>query len=589
MKPIRQTDKKLSFTLKAVILLVLIAGIAAFVFSLKNSGNAKKAFPDLSISKTLAAPGCSAEGGFYREAISVQLTAPDAATAIYYTTDGSEPSLASTLYSKPIVIENRTSERNYLSAIPTSPRWKPPIDNVFKGTVIRAICIGEKNTKSEELVRTFFVDEKGAERYSLPVVSVTVNEKDLFGYNKGIYVLGKSYTDKDNYIRKNIPLDLPWWEYPSNYLSRGKDSERPAHIEFYEAHSKPGFQADVGLRINGNATRGFSQKSLRVSFREKYGQTGIRYDLFGTKEEGLVSTFILRNSGNDWDKTMFRDGFMQSLMKSDHLDIQEDRPAIVFINGEYWGIHNIRESFDENYVAIKYHLEKEDLVIMKGIGDLLYGDKSDAKEFDDLLAYISKHNLAEPTAYNHVAERLDVESFMEVVIANVYFCNSDWPNNNVKFWRSKKVYAESDSAGKANNRWHWMLNDTDWGFGYPGPEAYRTDLLGKATKTTGIGTIFSGLLQNAEFKRRFLERFRYHLNTTFDAQEVTARINEFQQALAPEITEHIRRWRAIPSYSQWLLNVEIVKAFAQKRPAVQVAQLNAFFGLKGPQQITLKK
>jgi hypothetical protein len=115
-------------------------------------------------------------------------------------------------------------------------------------------------------------------------------------------VLGKSYVDKDNYIRKRLPLDLPWWEYPSNYLWRGSDSERPAHIEFMEPLEKNGFIAKVGVRIHGNATRGFAQKSLRICFRNEYGQTELNYDLFATGKVTKHNSFILRNSGNDWEK-----------------------------------------------------------------------------------------------------------------------------------------------------------------------------------------------------------------------------------------------------------------------------------------------
>jgi hypothetical protein len=588
MKAILKSNKPISVKLKTAIFIVAVLTVISFYLSLKFTGDLKEAYPKLKLSEKIIAPVCMSEVVFFNDPFALKLTSADPAAVIYYTLDGSEPSLSSMVYHQPVVISHKNGESNYLSAIPSSPRWKPPIDNVFKGTVLRAIAVDGKNGKSKELIRTFFMNERSGKKYSLPVISIVVNQKDLFGFNRGIYVLGNNYMDKDNYIRKNIPLDLAWWDYPANYLMRGSDAERDAHIEFFQPDGKLGFESNVGLRIHGNATRGFAQKSLRVCFREKYGQDKLVFDLFGNNKNTVFNSFILRNSGNDWNKTMFRDGFMQSLMKDSYVDIQNYRPSVVFINGEYWGIHNIRERYDENYICNKYKLEKENVVIMKGIGDVLYGGKSEAKQFDQLLDYIKTHNLSDESSYNFVKDQIDIASFMDLVIANVYFCNNDWPNNNVKFWKSIKPFNNTDSVGKSNSRWHWMLNDTDWGFGYTGDEAYKINLLDKARKVGGVGIIFNGLLQNLDFVNQFITRFDYHLNNTFAEQRVIGSINQFQQSLDPEIEEHIQRWRGIPSYNQWLLNVNSMKMFAQKRPEYQAAQLNQYFNLKKEKQITIK-
>ncbi|OFY84480.1 MAG: hypothetical protein A3F72_13815 [Bacteroidetes bacterium RIFCSPLOWO2_12_FULL_35_15] len=588
MKPLLETKKKLSLKLKAFITLFVVIVVLAFVFTLKFSGNSKKDFANLHYSKNVIAPISSSEGGFYKTAFTINLSTIDLNTQIYYTLDGSEPTLASTLYSKPILIEDRTENKNYLSAIPTSPRWKPPIGTIFKGTVLRAIAIDGENKKSAELIKTFFVNEKGNQRYSLPVISITVNSKELFGYNRGIYVLGKSYSDKDNYIRKNIPLDLPWWEYPSNYLMRGADAEREAHIEFYEPSGKLGFESTVGLRIHGNATRGYPQKSLRVCFREKYGQSELNYNLFPANPVKKFSSFILRNSGNDWDKTMFRDGFMQSLMKNSSIDIQDYRPSIVFINAEYWGIHNIRERFDENYLANKYNLSPDSVIILEMSGKLVRGQKGEEQKFTELLNFVSKNDLSIQKNYDYVRSKMEIESFSDFVIANVYFCNSDWPNNNVRFWRYNSE-SVADSLVKKEGKWRWMLYDTDWGFGYNDLSSPKSNLLEKATRVGSVGILFSELLKNKEFVSQFLDRFQHHLNTSFYIPYVNQKIDQMKYSISPEIQEHIDRWRGIGSYEKWLSNIGVLKDFAEQRPSFQADQLNTFFNLKGKQQIIIKK
>lgn len=584
MKAIRSAKQSNSFPLGAF-LLVVFAVLIAFVFSLKYAGVNKAEFPELVEDKQIPTPTCSHNDAFYKEPFSLTLSVSQP-NKIYFTTDGSQPSLKSELYTHPIHIENRSEELNNLSMIPTSPRWKPPLGNVFKGTVVRAIAVTDDNKKGPEFIRTFFVNEKKSMPYSLPVLALTVNTDDLFGFKKGIYVLGKNYEDKDDYIKKNRRLDLPWWEYPSNYLKRGDNAERPVHIEFIE-DGELSFSHNAGVRINGNATRGYSQKSLRICFDEKYGTPQLNYSLFPDLPLNQFNSFVLRNSGNDWDKTMFRDAFMQSLMKGSKLDIQAYRPAIVFINAEYWGLHNIRERFDEHYISNKYKIPTDSIVVLELGGNLFFGKKDDDKSFHSLLSFVSKKDLSKAANYEYVKEQVDVENFADFIIANVYFCNDDWPNNNVKFWRYKTNVVK-DSIGSKDGRWRWMLYDTDWGFGYTGNLAYQMNLLEKAKQTGSVGILFSALLQNEHFCEFFKQRFSYWLNTAFKTEYVIGRINEMQHTLEPEMVENINRWRKMESYEKWLKNVEVMRDFARERPAIQVQQLNSFLGLAGDKKVVLK-
>ena len=584
MKPLIKRRRKFSFQLKMIIAFLICIGFLSVIFSLKNQ---KKTFPDLRLSDKIEAPTSSSEGGFYSNEQLVKLTS-DPDKQIYYTTDGSEPSLSSFHYDAPIIITDHSTERNRLSLIPTSPRWVPPLGNVFKGTILRAIAVDENNNKSVELVKSFFINEKGDKRYSLPVVSITINEKDMFGYKGGIYVLGKNFGDKDNYVRKNTPLALPWWEYPSNYLLRGENAERPVHIEFYEPGGKLGFQINAGIRINGNATRGYAQKSLRVYFREKYGQAQLHYNLFPANKVNVLNSIVLRNGGNDWDKTMFRDSFMQRLMKDSKLDIQDDVSAVVFINGEYWGIHNIRERFDENYIANKYNCSADSVTVLPLNGKIPSIAKQDKQSFEELLEFVQKNDLSNNENYRYVQSKIDVESFSDLIIANVYFCNNDWPSNNIKLWKYH-TSIPSNSIHPKDGRWRWMLNDTDWGFGYNSASVPQNSLLDKATKVGSVGILFNGLLKNKQFEKLFIDRFDRYLNTVFLTNNVIAEIEQYQAQLEPEIQEHINRWRIIPSHDKWLDNIEIMKKFARERPPYQVEQLNAFFNLKSDQQIRIRK
>jgi hypothetical protein len=585
MKQIKKQSAKISTQLKVVGALIIVCLLLSCLITLNFVGTSKKETPALHHSPGLTAPECDKRGGFYKSALILKLKSTNLRSRIYYTVDGSEPSLESIEYTTPFTIDTYTSVGKKLADIPTSPRWKPPLGEIYRGTILRAIVVDDKNNKSEELIRSFFIDERGNQRYSFPVISLCINEKDFFGYNKGIYVMGKNYGDKNNYIRKNVPLDLPWWEYPSNYLMHGEDAERTAHIEFYEPDGHLGFETNAGIRINGNATRGFAQKSLRVSFGQKYKKEQLVYDLFANKQQLAYNAFILRNSGNDWDKTMFRDAFMQSLMKDTNLDIQDYRPSIVFINGEYWGIHNIRDRFDQYYLANKYHIPADSLTILELNGRVISGNKNNASAFSSLLDFVKHHKLSDSVNYEYVNSKIALESFMDFIIANVYFCNSDWPNNNVKFWR----YDGKSDQHPCDGRWRWMLYDTDWGFNYNGLSTPRSDILDKALTEGSTGILFSALLENNTFRKEFLSRFQFHLNNTFYSPSVVEKINQFGTVLEPEIKEHINRWRVIGSYQQWKNNIEGMIDFAKQRPQLQADQLNVFFHLHGSESITVKK
>lgn len=577
MKPILKSKTKLPLSIKLMGVFVFLIAVISSILSIRYSLSNKTEYLQLIEDSQLPSPQCLSKGGFHNSSFSITLISSTPNTKIYYTLDGSEPSLESKIYNLPITITNRTNESNTLSNIPTSPRWKPPVGDLFKGTVIRAITVTKNNKKSSELNRTFFIDEKDAKRYSLPIIALTVNPDDLFGYKNGIYVMGKDYEDKKDYIRKKLPLDIPWWNYPSNYLKRGNNSERHVYIEFYEPDGSIGFEENAGIRINGSATRGFAQKSLRICFNKKYGVEQLHYHLF-KDTIGNFNSFILRNSGNDWSKTMFRDAFMQSLMSNFNLNIQSYRPAIVFINAEYWGIHNIREHFDENYLANKYNINTDSITILELNGNLFYGKKNDGDEFTKLLQYIRTNNMSQEINYDHIKKLMDIDNFIDYIIANVYFCNSDWPNNNVKFWRYKATSASPTpmSNNIKDGRWRWVLIDTDWGFGYTGADAVTIDLLEKVKKTGSIGVIFDALLKNKEFVNQFSRRVNYHIKNTFKPNIVIDRINNFQKTLNPEIQEHINRWRVIGSYTNWQDNVQELKSFASLRPDLQIQQLQSF-------------
>jgi hypothetical protein len=192
----------------------------------------------------LAPPAFSVPAGFHPATLLVSLSAPDPDAEIRYTLDGSEPSAASALYSTPLVLTNRTPQRNGISVIPTAPGWQAPLGQVFKGTVVRARTFRAGSIPSDVVTATYFVDPAGRKRYALPVVSLATAPGNFFDPDVGIYVPGNS---------------------PSgNYAQSGDAWERPVHVEFFETNGVRVLAQESGVRIHGNTSFGFPVKALRL-------------------------------------------------------------------------------------------------------------------------------------------------------------------------------------------------------------------------------------------------------------------------------------------------------------------------------------
>jgi len=570
---------------KTRFLYVLIVLILGSVFlNIFISENATLIEPDFKVSKSLLPPLFSSESGFYKNSFALSLSSSYENAKILYTLDGSKPKSGSFVYSEPIIIDSRENDENTISEIPTSPRWLPPLKSVSKAFVVRAVVVYNSDEISEIVTHTYFIQGTHSAEYTLPVVSIVTDNINLFDYKKGIYVMGKMYENKSNYIKENIPLNLPWWRYPANYNEHGKNSYRPVNIEFFEKNKTLGFSVSASARVSGNATRGYAQKSLSIYFNKNASVDILKYKLFETDTTSSFKHFALKNGGNDWNKTLFRDLLMQTLMNEMGLDAPSYRSVIVFINGEYWGIHQMCERMNEDYVGIKYGLDPQNIKIVKYLESSPYGNKFDDSEYMNLLEFVKNNDLSLPQNYSVVKSRIDVKNYIDYVVSEVFFANSDWPHNNFMFWR---YIGPSDTDSlllkQEDGKFRWLMTDFD--FGYGGSVDVDYNMLTK----TKEDFLFSHLILNAEFKELFLDRFKYQLENTFQPNIALAKIDSISKVLSPEMQEHIDRWRVIVSVQNWNKNIDLMRNFAEKRPGIQAQQLNDFFGLKGSNRIDTKK
>ena len=536
--------------------------------------------------------------GFYSEPVELSISVEHPDAVIRYTTDGSLPGPDSPMLNAPLELAGRSGDPNVVSMIPTNniapgdlyrEAWLPPDGEVFKIHVIRARAFlddgnADGGTAGEVVTGSFLVDPEGLGRYSLPVFSLAANLDDLFGDEEGIYVPGAT---------------------GENYNQRGSDWEREIHLEFFEENGDRVLAQGAGVRIHGGTSRNRPRKTLRFYARSEYGESWFNAQLFPDKETQRFKRFLLRNSGNDWSESLFRDAFIQRLIQSStRTDLQYSRPVILFINGEYWGIHMIRDRFDDRYLQEQYDLDRDRVSLLEGNGVLDDGDEAGVALYQQMISFITSSDMADPAAFAEAESRMDMESYIDFLIAHIYSRNTDWPGNNINYW----VYLDG-APGEGvpyglDGRWRWMIYDTDFGMGlnfdyvnnsqaYGGNNAYH-NTLAFALAENGPGwpnppwstALFRSLLESPSFERRFVTRFADLLNTSYRRERAQALLQSFVSVLEPEIGEHIARWRE-PSLSYWESEVNTMASFVLARESGIRNHIDSYFDLGGAVEITV--
>ena len=576
-------------------------------------------------SEILAPPYFSHASGFYEEPFNLILGTTDPDVQIIYTLDGSEPdpdnlggrtfeyknsypqqthsspgpfltgSYTSNLYSEPLMIKDRTPEKEVLahksSTFHTEPDYFPS-SRIFKGNVIRAIAVKEGAIPSQPVTRTFLITSDANERFSLPLVSIAINPEHLFGYHDGIYTAGKIFED----WRAAHPSTVVTGGSNANYHQRGRNWERKANLELFEKDSNSSsLNQDIGLRIHGGWTRALPMKSLRLYARGEHGESRFNHRMFPDLEHDSYNRLILRNSGNDFPNTMFRDAAIQAMVKHLDLDVLAYRPFIVMVNSEYWGIHNLRERYDKHYLNRVYGVDPENIDILNyahGLGIIIR--EGDNSHYNSMINYINSNGLAGDQHYRHIRTLMDVENFTDYNISNIFVYNHDWPGNNTELWRLKTPEFIPGAPKGHDGRWRWLLFDTDYGLGWWNNNVNH-NTLSFATRAGLSGwpnpdfstLILRNLLTNETYRNYFINRFADLLNTAFQPELTTSVVNQMKAVIEPEMEEHISRWSVPGSIDYWKDEVQIMTDFLNRRPAIQRQHIREHFNLSGFTRLTL--
>ena len=456
-------------------------------------------------------------------------------------------------------------------------------------TVFRCRAYVGGSYPSEEIIRTYVFEQQP----SLAAIFVTTDPLSMFSPDSGLYMTGNNASMMD----------------PKKGANFWSNRELPVYVEMFEPGQPktPAFGVMGDYKISGQYSRAKEKKSFAVTLREEYGDKRLKYTLFPDHPElKKFKAFSLRNFGNNSGDDYVRDRLGTSMTEGLGVDYQRGRYVIVYYNGKYYGIHDLRERNNEYYYETKYGYDPNDIDLLattsSGTDEASAGSSADYKA---MLDWLQSNDLKSDANYKKIADQVDVDNYMNYMQAEMFLNNSDWPHNNMKKWR----------VASQKTKWKWFMYDTDFGFGvsYNTQNGNVFSYVTNANGTSGMGGFnfgdFGGmggmggqqqatggsisahtilmirLLENESFKNAFINRFSVLLSMNFSADRLLKRINELQSQVEPEMARDQEFWGY--NASSMSNNLQTIKSYAQSRQAAIREQMESYFTLGSTAEMTL--
>lgn len=488
-----------------------------------------------------AKPSFSVAPGKYPGPITVALTSAGQNEQIRYTTNGATPTAGSPLYTGPISITQSTVVR--ARSFSTAP----------------AILPGFIETN------TYFINENS----SLPVVSLS-GDADL------LQLLG------------------------------GNQIEPVGYFEYFESDGSFIDETMGDFDKHGNDSWAYAQRGIDFIARDDHGyKRRLEHQFFNTTDRTNFRRLILKAAGSDnyphqTGGMHMRDVFVQTLSHSSDLELDERSATFVslFVNGQYWGVYDLREKVDDNQYTDYYYgqdyiyRDSDDYIqYIKTWGDTQaeFGNQPAIDAWQSLLDYVQDNDMSVPANYNYVESQLNIDSLIDYFVINSYMVNRDWLNWNTSWWRG------TDPAGGAQ-KWRYALWDTDGVLGhyinYTGipDESAEADPCQAEDLDVGVGhtqTIGKLIEESPIVRQKYITRYADLLNTHFSCERVTQVFDSIVAVIAPEMPRQIQRWGG--SMAIWQNNVQAAREFLLTRCSQTISTgLVDCYNVTGPYAATFQ-
>lgn len=395
--------------------------------------------------------------------------------------------------------------------------------------------------KSKTIYKSIFINDL----HSYPVISISIDTNHI--YDK-IYGLQSIKNKKKNF-------------------------SRDAYLEYFDKNGNKKENAHIEIKVQGAFSRTYPQKSLSIKIADDAFKKNFKYPFFSQVDHSKYKSFVLRNSGNDWLNARMKDALIHSLIDQEYLNLntQAFEPCILYVNGEYWGLYNMREKINSDYLKYHYDVSKKDIEIIEKHNIPIKGDKN---SFKTLMKYINQSSFKNKSEFDSLKQLIDIENFIDYYALQIYIGNEDWPQNNVKCWRDKNY----------DKKWHWIIYDLDEGF-----KRYNLNSIDLALgldsarikKFDSIYVrstqIFPKMMENDLLKKKFVNRTFDLMNFTFDSSRVAYFIDSLVKVLSPEMKRTLDFWYPQHTlfkksksaknnfFDSWIKNTKRLKSFVKKR------------------------
>lgn len=475
---------------------------------------------------------------------------------VFFITDSVTGLPPSGFFQKPFMViipENKQMKCEMGGFAPTNKSPTLKIIKIDSSTTIRCAEFFNDSSLSAEMIRTYIFEESP----TIPAIFITTNPNSLFDPDTGIYMDGANAEKKEPH-------------YGANYWL---DKEIPVFVEFTEVGGVvPSFAKYAGLEIFGNYSRVHPKKSVSISFRKQYGDNRLNYILFPDFPNlNSFKSFILRNNGNNFTRDYIRDRLASSISEGLDVDYQRGRFVVVYYNGQYFGIHDMRERSTEYYFETHYGLNHKKINLLKADNSVSSGSSDD---YISLIEWVKEHDLSQEENYTYITSQIDVYNFMSYMQVEIFAYNYDWPGSNLKKW----------NCSEPKTPWRWFLYDLDLSFGNEKSDLpsnvfeYVLSETGNIQQNDPTHTfLLKSLLKNQNFKNAFINRMAALLRMNFSSNHIQAQIENLMKQIISEIPRDQARWSL--DSDQMNKQLSKIKKFAEKRPAIMLENLQTFFGL----------
>ena len=490
------------------------------VFSSPTPGASNQnAFP-----RYASIPTFDNEAGFFSSPIDLTINTEDVGVLIYYTLNGDWPTDDDQLFAE-IDIDGNISQGG------------DPI-TISETTVVRAIVYDKlgQNLPSFVETNTYFINS-----------------------DHTTYVISVSGDMVDN-------------------LLNGNQIKPMGSFEMFDVNGNQIDEAVGEFNEHGNDSWAYAQRGFDYITRDQHGYNyAIRSQIFNIKDREEFQRLILKGAANDnypfapGNPAHIRDSYVHSLSQVGDLRMDErtHESCVVYVNGDYWGVYDVREKVDDlDFLEYYYDQGEGNVDFLKTWGATWteFGDNTTQQEWGDLVDFIVNNDMSVEANYEYVKDLYNTGSLIDYFILNSYVVCMDWLNWNTAWWRGKNPDGDK-------KKWRYALWDMDATFGHyinytgipdEGPEADPCDPEGLGDPGgQGHVPIMNSLFENVEFEADYINRYADLSNSIFSCDYMIAHLDSLIDIIAPEMPRQIDRWGG--SYDEWEENVQELRDYILTR------------------------